>query len=239
MGHLAAGLAHEVNQPLATISNYVEACDVELSRRPDDLQSQRLRKHLFLAKQAALRAGQIVHRMKCYVRPNDPAAIDVELNQLIRNVVMLIRREAEDADTELRLDLSNRSAIVTVDPIQIQQVIVNLVQNAIHAICSGAMEAKRIRICTTIVNESVQVDVIDSGPGFNTDDCEKVFTPFYTTKCDGLGIGLAICREIVESNSGAIWADTHSSGGATVSFTLPLSETNARSVDAQCDCVCN
>lgn len=238
MGHLTAGLAHEVNQPLATISNYVEACDVELTRFDDGPLTRRLRHHLDLAKQAALRAGQIVRRMRNFVRPNAPKVADVKIERLIGDVVELCRAEAENSDTEITLDLADEHASVAVDPIQIQQVLVNLVQNSLQAMRDFRIGSKRIEIRTSVADDSVLVEVSDTGPGFDASDSDAVFAPFYTTKRDGLGIGLAICRAIIEDHRGGIWAEVESRNGAKVSFTLPRSEYNVGSDRAQCECVC-
>lgn len=239
MGHLTSGLAHEVNQPLATISNYVEACDVELERLPEAAQSERLRNYLELAKQAALRAGAIVRRMRSFVRPNSSQTAEVELDTLIREVVALCQAEAEAAETEIRLDLQDCRVRVSVDSVQVQQVLVNLVQNAIHSMCCSALEPRRITITSAEVSNAIQVDVEDTGPGFATEDPNAVFAPFYTTKRDGLGIGLAISREIVESHGGSIWAEASHDGGAKVSFTLPTNKTNVRSSGLRYECVCS
>jgi signal transduction histidine kinase len=237
MGHLTAGLAHELNQPLATIANYVEAGDVELARFPNEAQTERLRKYLFRAKQAALRAGQIVGRMRNFLRPNSPATIEVEMRELIREVVDLCHAEADHADADVLLDLPDEEATVMADPIQIQQVVVNLVQNALQAMRDCPLR-RRLVICASLASDAVQVDVIDSGPGFVSTDSEAVFAPFYSTKRDGLGIGLSICRAIVEAHGGTIWAEPAPGRGAKVSFTLPLAERDVGSRRTPPECVC-
>jgi C4-dicarboxylate-specific signal transduction histidine kinase len=237
MGHLTAGLAHELNQPLATIANYAEASDVELSRFANDAQTARLRKHLYLAKQAALRAGQIVRRMRNFLRPNSLTTTEVEISSLIREVAELCHTEADHAGAEVLLDFADEEAAVLVDPIQIQQVLINLVQNALQAMREGSIQ-RRLVISTSVSADIVQVDVTDSGPGFTSTDSEVVFAPFYTTKREGLGIGLSICRAIVEEHGGTIRAEAAPGRGAKVSFTLPLAEQNAESRRTQPECVC-
>ena len=242
LGHLTAGLAHELNQPLATIANYTEACDVELDRHLDRPRSDRLRKNLERAKMAALRAGQIVRRMRNFVRPSVPANTFTEINALICEVVEFCQTETGHAGATVTLDLADERSIVSVDPIQIQQVLVNLVQNALHAVCQRPKEKRRIDIRESIRPDFVQVDVIDSGPGFDAADSETIFAPFYTTKREGLGIGLSICRSIVEQHGGAIWAEAAPSGGAKVSFTLPRVrniESYVGNSRAPAECVCS
>jgi two-component system sensor kinase FixL len=127
---------------------------------------------------------------------------------------------------------------VSVDQVQIQQVLVNLIQNAIQAMNSRPRDDRRLKISTAVSYDNIQVTVVDSGPGFVAADAETYFEPFVTTKRDGLGIGLSICRDIVEQHDGTIWADTSESGGATIAFTLPRSETNAARRTTQYECVC-
>jgi C4-dicarboxylate-specific signal transduction histidine kinase len=238
MGHLSAGLAHEVNQPLATIANYVEACDVELDRLHDPPIAPRLRSYLDLTKKAALRAGQIVRRMRDFVRPNEPYVADVEINDLVREVVELCRVEANHTGSEILLRLTEQPAVVAADAIQIQQVLVNLVQNALQAMRDCPRNERRIEIFTDIASDSVQVEVVDTGPGYDTSDTEAVFAPFFTTKHDGLGIGLSICRAIIEQHAGTIWAEAAPGSGAKVCFTLPLSENHVEPARSYSECVC-
>jgi two-component system sensor kinase FixL len=239
MGHLTAGLAHELNQPLAAIANYAEACDVELlSTRDTDIRAGVLRKHVDKVKQASLRAGQIVRRMRNFVRPNAASLTDVEANLLVTEIVELLRSEIDRAGVEVTLDLSARGARVRADSIQIQQVLVNLVQNALQAMGACPPGNRRLTLHTSTTVDTVQFDAIDSGPGFSPADSQVVFAPFQTGKPDGLGIGLAICRSIVEQHEGTIWIGSSVGQGATISFALPLvTQHDARRHD-QSDCVC-
>ena len=239
MGHLTAGLAHELNQPLATIANYTEACDVELTSSESNTRTARLRNYLDLTKQAALRAGQIVRRMRNFVRPSASAIAEVEIGSLIHEVVELCRIEAEHTGTQIALQLYDDHATVAVDPIQIQQVLVNLMQNAVQAMREGPVRRRRIEIRTSTSDDLVLVEVIDSGPGIVASDSEEVFEPFYTTKRDGLGIGLSICRAIIEDHGGVIRAESAPSHGANVSFTLPICQNDDASGCLQSQCVCS
>ena len=242
MGHLTAGLAHELNQPLAAIANYAEACDVVLDELPSGpAQAAELtRVHDFIrqAKRAALRAGQIVRRMRNFVRPNASGASEVGINPLVGEIVELCRTEAANAGAEISLELAARDDIVFADPIQIQQVLVNLVQNALQAMRDNGEAPRRITLRTSTAGAFTQVDVLDTGPGFSSAEPEAVFAPFHTTKADGLGIGLSICRSIVENHRGTIWTESPSGRGAQVSFTLPLSHPHADQFRIQTDSVC-
>jgi C4-dicarboxylate-specific signal transduction histidine kinase len=239
MGHLTAGLAHELNQPLAAIANYAEACDVELldSRKADGGRSDRLRKHLEKVRQASLRAGQIVRRMRNFVRPNAATPADVDINLLVTDIVELLRTEIERAEVEVALDLANRGARINADAIQIQQVLVNLVQNALQSMHRCPIGERRLTIRTSTTDDSVQFDVVDSGPGFA--EADDVFAPFHTTKPDGLGIGLAICRSIVENHQGTIWIGSSVGQGAKISFALPLAAKHDARRHDQPHCVCS
>ena len=236
MGHLTAGLAHELNQPLAAIANYTDACEVILEERPAS--DMRIGQWVHQAKRAALRAGQIVRRMRNFVQPNAAAVADVDVNALVAEVVELCRTEATHAGVEVRLELSAVSDQVCVDAIQIQQVLVNLVQNSIQAMRETNDEPRELVLQTSTDGSSVRVDVLDSGPGFASTDPDAAFAAFHTTKADGLGIGLAICRSIVELHRGTIWAESRPGGGAQVSFSLPLAATYAERDRSHSDCVC-
>ncbi len=238
LGHLATGLAHELNQPLATIANYSEACDIELGQMAKDARIDRLTKHFNQAKQAALRAGQIIRRMRNFVRPNAPSAVDVKIESLIREVVELCRTEISHAGAELTVVLGDERAVVEVDPIQIQQVLVNLIQNGLQAMCEIPIDRRRLEVRSTALVDTIRIEVTDSGPGFATSDVESLFAPFHTTKRDGLGIGLAISRSIVEQHGGTIWAEMPAGGGAHVVFVLPLVESYARLRCEPVECVC-
>jgi two-component system, LuxR family, sensor kinase FixL len=238
LGHLAAGLAHELNQPLATIANYAESCDIELAHIPKDARTDRLTKYFDQAKQAALRAGKIIRRIRNFVRPDAPSAVCAEMESLVCEVAEFCRTEVAHAGAELSLELNDERAVIEVDPIQIQQVLVNLIQNGLQAMREIPIDRRRVEVRSTVFADSVRIEVTDSGPGFATSDLESVFAPFHTTKRDGLGIGLAISRSIVEQHGGTIWAEMPPDGGARVVFVLPLMESHVGSCREPADCVC-
>jgi two-component system, LuxR family, sensor kinase FixL len=221
IGHLAVGLAHELNHPLGTIANYAETCDVLLNR-DKNLQRGKLIQFVVQIREASLRAGKIVRRMRNFVQPNTSETTETDVRSLIDEILALCRPEIEKHHVALTTQLDRRPLRVNVDAIQIQQVLVNLVQNAIQAMTEVSPNNRKIAIRTMPVADHVKIDVVDSGPGFEAADAERIFEPFTTTKSDGLGVGLSICRSIIENHRGNIWAEAVPSGGAVVSFTLPV-----------------
>jgi C4-dicarboxylate-specific signal transduction histidine kinase len=227
LGRLAAGLAHELNQPLGAIANYAEACDATLAAPWEEDVPGRLQGYLRQLQQASLRAGAIIRRIRNFVRPGIGNVAQVDMTALVAEVIDLCRCEAARVEVELALDLPSDEVVVTADPIQIQQVLVNLVQNALQAMASAPPQRGRLAIRMVTANDRVQVDVIDGGPGFADANPEVLFAPFHTTKPDGLGIGLSICRSIIEQHQGTIWAESLPLKGAQFSIVLPLAAENA------------
>jgi C4-dicarboxylate-specific signal transduction histidine kinase len=228
LGRLAAGLAHELNQPLGAIANYAAACDTTLAAEPEEAARSRVQDYLRQIQQASLRAGAIVRRIRNFVQPSAGNLANVDVNALVVEVVDFCRPEIIRAEVEVALDLRTDEVLaVTADPIQIQQVLVNLVQNALQAMSSAPPQRRRLSIYTAAANGAVQVDVIDGGLGLADADPDVLFAPFHTTKSDGLGIGLSICRSIVEQHQGTIWAKSLPLGGAQFSFILPLAANHA------------
>jgi two-component system sensor kinase FixL len=221
-GHLAVGLAHELNHPLGAIANYAEACDVLLGRGEETTQRAKLADFVVRIRDASLRAGKIVRRMRNFVQPNATEAVETDIRDLVDEIIALCRPEIDKNQVMLATELAPEAMLVSVDAIQIQQVIVNLVQNAIQAMANTPVGERSVTIRTTKVVDQVRLDVVDNGPGFGAEDAESLFEPFISTKADGLGVGLSICRSILENHRGTIWAESLPTGGAIVSFTLPL-----------------
>jgi two-component system, LuxR family, sensor kinase FixL len=216
MGHLTAGLSHELNQPLAAIVNYAETCELLLDH--DVNGNVKVRQHFEQIKLASARAGKILHRMRDFVRPTTGTCAEVDLNTLVREVAELCRFEADRGNVQLSLAFDSHDRVAA-DAIQIQQVLVNLLRNAFHAIADADAATRCVTIRTTQIDNAACVEVIDTGPGFAVNET-ALFSPFYTTKADGLGLGLAICKTIVERHSGKISARS-SPSGAIIGFTLP------------------
>jgi two-component system sensor kinase FixL len=163
--------------------------------------------------------------------------VESELNSLVEEVVELCRFEAQRDEIQITLRLTKDKTIVLADPIQIQQVLVNLLQNAIQALRGSPRDKRRIDIHTKVVEAAVLVSVNDSGPGLQLDP-DLLFMPFTTNKPDGLGIGLSICRSIVEAHHGRIWADDAVACGMKIYVSLPRITQRNASRSEELDCVC-
>jgi PAS domain S-box-containing protein len=215
IGEMAAGLAHEINQPLAAIANYAKGCARRLRNgEKNDREVLGVVEEIALQ---ALRAGEIVHRFGEFVR-NRPARREVaNVNDLIHAAVSLVEADAEREGITLTLNLG-RAVQVEVDPIQIEQVLFNLMRNAVEAMREVPHE-RSLSIRSTPRSRSVQIEVSDTGPGLR-DSAETIFSPFYTTKAEGMGMGLSISRSIIEAHSGRLWAAEANGRGA--SFLLEL-----------------
>jgi two-component system sensor kinase FixL len=222
LGRLAAGLAHELNQPLGAIANYAEACDATLSASWNEASQNKLKEFVQQMRRASLRAGAIIRRIRNFVRLGAGNASEADMTTLVADVVDFCRPEAARVEVELSAMLPDEALLVAGDAIQIQQVLVNLIQNALQAMANAPPQRRLLLIRMTSANGGVQVDVVDSGPGIADVDPESLFTPFHTTKDEGLGIGLSICRSIIEQHKGTIWAKSMPDVGAQFSFVLPL-----------------
>lgn len=219
MGEMASGLAHELNQPLCAIVNFTEAC-VELVRS-GGANGEALRGALNDVSRQALRAGAVIRRLREFVRRREPHREPVDVNVLVREVVGLTRAEARLADAALRLRLAKGLPRAMADPVQVQQVLVNLVRNGLEAL-GGAEPGKRaMTIRTAWRAGQVEVSVSDTGRGIAAEHRERLFEPFFTTKRDGMGLGLSISRSILELHEGRIWLVSRRRG-CTFRFTLPV-----------------
>lgn len=236
LGQLATGLAHEINQPLGAIANYAETVELLLERPDPPLDSSR--RAIVEIKRAALRAGSIVRRMRTFVRPSAPTPTRLDLSELVREVGDLCRHQLEQAGVRLQLDLASERALIEADSLEMQQVLVNLVQNSVQSLSKSTSDSRHVTIRTCVADGETQVEVIDSGSGFSGAGNVDPFVPFYTTKPDGLGMGLAISRSIVERHAGRMWARNHQGGGALVGFCLPHRPIHDESSVLHADSLC-
>lgn len=222
MEEMASGMAHEIGQPLAAVINYTQGVARYLQN--DNHDRAQLNEIMKKAVAQAERAGEIIHRLKNFFCKGQLFKTPCKLNSIMRETVSLIRNDLTTSKTKIDFDLDKTVPLVSIDKIQIQQVVLNLIQNAIEAMKENELREKRIQIHTkTHDSKNIEVSVIDSGPGFSKDMIHKVFEPFFTTKAHGRGMGLAICRSIIEAHGGkfSIYPTTNANKG-WIKFTIPL-----------------
>ena len=218
MGEMAAELAHELNQPLGAIVNFANGTLVRLRARGIDAEIEQA-----VAQIAGegLRAGEIIRRIRDFVRQGDSRREASDINELVRQAAHLINSDARHSGIPVRLMLDPALPLISVDRIQMEQLIVNLLRNAIDAIVSAAHGNDEVRVQTNASAESVQVSVRDTGIGLPAGGATRIFDAFYTTKRGGLGMGLSISRSIIEAHGGRLWATANRDRGTTFTFSLP------------------
>ena len=220
LGELTATIAHEVNQPLTGLVNSGNACLRWLAARPPDLDAARQSVERMIS--AGKRAGEVITRIRALVGKSPPQRDPLNINDTITEVIALIHGEVQRNRISLHTDLSNDVPLVSGDRIQLQQVILNLILNAIEAM-SGVSQVRRELSVSSAKDEpnGVLVTVRDSGTGLDEAALDQVFEAFYTTKVHGMGIGLAVSRTIIQTHGGRLWATPNVPQGAIFQFSLP------------------
>src|ERR1700752_4616934 len=225
MGGLAALLAHEVKQPIATARNNAQAALNFLAKRPPDLAE--VREALGCIVGDADRAGDIIDRIRAHIKKAPPRKDRFDLNEAVTEVVELARSAITRHGVSLRLQPADELSAVQGDRVQLQQVIRNLILNAIEAM-SSVDSPRELLISTEQREANGLVSVRDSGPGIDPARLERVFEAFYTTKSNGVGIGLSICRSIIDAHGGRLWIEANKPHGATFHFTVPSAANELR-----------
>jgi signal transduction histidine kinase len=227
VGELSASVAHELQQPLTAILSNTEAAELILAQVPGAGEVQDI---LADIKRDDLRASEVIKRLRRLLTKASPEAQEVNLNEVVREVVELLATQAAARHVSLSTNLALRAPRVSGDRVQLQQVVLNLVMNALDAIAAAHSAERRIIARTSVVDDtSAEVAIEDSGPGVATDKAERIFEPFFTTKDGGMGMGLSIARTIVESHGGRIWTTTQPGGGAVFLFSLPIARATTNS----------
>jgi C4-dicarboxylate-specific signal transduction histidine kinase len=219
VGQLTASITHEVNQPITAAVTYALAARRWLSAEPPNFHE--VDDALSLIVKEGNRAGEVVGRIRALIKKAPARRDAVEINDAILEVIALTRTEAANNSVSVRTQLAAGLPRVPGDRVQLQQVLVNLIINAIEAMRDVGEEERELLISSRNEPDGVSVEVRDSGPGFAPADLDRVFEAFYTTKSDGLGLGLSICRSIIEAHNGRLWASPNVPRGASFQFVLP------------------
>ena len=220
VSELATSLAHELNQPLAAIGLNAEAAIMQLERPAPETAGVREAMCEILSDQ--LRAGEVIRRMRDLLKKKDRVTEPTNVNEMAKRIVPLVRNDAALRHVNVRLELAPDPPAVASDRVQLQQVILNLVTNAMDAMSEAPAESRVLTIRTLHDTDQVMVEVEDCGPGIPEESLDSIFTSFYTTKPHGLGVGLAISRSIIEADGGRLWAENQPGGGARFRFSLPV-----------------
>ena len=220
LGEMAAGLAHEINQPLAAIAAYAAGASVRLNS--GTATEEQLIDVFDRIAADALRAGEVIRRLRQFVRRRETEHVVVDINRLIEEVHHFVRSEANHRQIAFELELGSNLPAVCVDEIEIQQVLLNLIRNAFDALEDVDQSVPTVTVVSAARDDGmVEVAVRDTGPGVSGHLGEQVFEAFYTSKSDGLGMGLAISRSIIENHGGRIWIGDEAKVGGAVHFSLP------------------
>jgi len=225
MGEMASALAHELNQPLSAIANYVRGAR-RLLDKGDPNDEPRLRDALDKAGDQALRAGDVIHRLRDFIGRGETERRIESISKVIEEASALALVGAKELSIRTRMQFDPKADLVLADRVQIQQVMINLLRNAIDAMRGAARTELNVAV-TAGEDGFTLVSVSDTGSGLSEEVREHLFQPFMTTKKEGMGVGLSICRTIVEAHGGSIWAENNEGGGATFAFTLPTAEASA------------
>jgi two-component system sensor histidine kinase DctS len=220
MGEMASTIAHELNQPLSAIASYTTGCLNVLANGAAS--AAELREPIEKASQQAQRAGRIIRRVHQFVRKSEPTRSRVRLHAVIEEAFGLAQAEARNRRVAIRSEFAPEDVELEADPLLLQQVLFNLLRNGMEAMAATPPERREILVTTERADSTVTVRVADRGCGIPAELRDHLFEPFFTTKSEGMGMGLNICRSIIEIHRGRVWAEPAAGGGTVFSFSLPL-----------------
>ena len=221
MGELTASIAHEINQPLAAIVTQSEAALRFLDR--DEPALDEVQDALSCIARDGMRAGEVIRGLRALARKSGPQLTKLDIDDVIGQVLAIAHGELLRHDVVLRTELAANGRLVMGDRVQLQQVLLNLIMNGVEAMSGVTERTRELTVSSTLAERSgVLVAVKDTGAGLDPAVAERMFQPFFTTKQDGLGMGLGICRSIVEAHGGRLWVSPREPYGAEVRFTVPL-----------------
>ncbi len=219
MGQMAAALAHELNQPLSATANYVHAASRLLDAPQPNL--DRIRQAMRHAAEQTMRSGEIIRRLRAFVARGEVSHQPEPIAQLVEEACALALVGVQDRDIKVHINVAPDMPDASVDRVQIQQVLLNLMRNAMEAMEGGDM--RELALHTAVRNGDLLISVVDTGGGIPPEIEARLFQPFITTKSDGMGIGLSVCRTIIEAHGGRIWVERNAPQGSIFRFTLPTS----------------
>ena len=226
MGELTASIAHEVNQPLAAVVANANACLRWLAAETPDLDEARAAAQRIV--RDGNRASDVIARIRGFLKKGEPVTVKLGVNDVVREIIMLTQGEVLRRDASLLTELADGLPAVSADRVQLQQLLLNLMMNALDAMSAVTDRPRVLRIRTsTYESAAILVAFRDSGVGLNPEQMERLFEAFYTTKAEGMGMGLSISRSIVEMHGGRLWAMPNDDYGATFQFTLPIEQGGA------------
>ena len=222
MGEMASSLAHELNQPLAAIANYNMGCVNRL--QSNDYRPEELLAAMQKASAQAERAGKIIRRVRDFVKKSEPNRSAVQIAEVIDEVIGFAEIEARKVGVRIGVSVPPDLPAAYADKIMIEQVVLNLVKNGVEAMLDTPRGKRELAISARANGKDfIEVNVADRGSGVTAEQSERLFAPFYTTKAEGMGMGLNICRSIIEFHHGRLWTAANPGGGSVFSFTLPVS----------------
>lgn len=224
LGELAASIAHEVNQPLAAIRSSGEACYRWLDRPEPDLDEVRMSVHRMVT--SSIRAGEVIQRLRSLSQNRQPECSVESFTDIVGDTLALLKCDMGARGVRVNHVLDTRALRVDADRVQVQQVVLNLIINACQAMADLPGHARVLTVRTFTLDGEAVLEVADCGPGIEPHVLPLLFTPFFTTKTDGLGMGLSICSSIIEGHQGRIWAANHDKAGAIFSIALPLNKSD-------------
>ncbi len=223
MGEMATGIAHEVNQPLTATANYASALKILAVAKEPDL--EKIAKIANLVSEQALRAGKIINRMKAFCQNKNTHNISTEINTLINDCIILCKSDLKKHNITLNLELAEALPMLLVDTIKIEQVLINLIRNSTEALTANDNPIKTVTLSSLMLDENqLQIQVRDNGSAIEQSIQKKLFTPFVTTKTEGMGMGLSICRSLIDAHNGTLTFDSLPGLGTCFYITLPVAK---------------
>jgi C4-dicarboxylate-specific signal transduction histidine kinase len=222
VGELTASIAHEVNQPLTGVITNSQACLRWLARDEPDLEEARAAVHRII--RDGNRASQVVTRIRALLQKGATQKGWLDLNRVIDDILALAQGELRHAGVSVQTAFAEHLPPVWADRVQLQQVVLNLIVNAIEAMTLVMDRPRRLHLCTAVDGQRIRVTVRDTGVGLQPDGLDHIFETFYTTKPHGIGMGLSISQSIIQAHGGQLWAIPNDDYGATLLFTLPTGE---------------